>query len=297
MLSRAEHHGDGIIVGVDGSAASKVAVDWAAREAAMRNVGLMLVHVTTPPTIPGRPDFRLRPGDDHRQHAEGLHLLHEAAGIVGSMANDAQPTSVSRQMHAGVALPTLIGLSKDAEMIAVGCGGPGRLGRSLGATSMGLVQHAHCPVAVIHDEDSLIAHPAHGPVLVGIDGSRASEAATALAFDEASRRGVELIALHAWSDFTIVELPGLEWSTMQVEAQQTLAERLAGWQERYPDVSVRRVVVCDRPAHQLIEWSKCAQLVVVGSHGRGGFAGMLLGSVASAVVQSARIPVICARAS
>ncbi|MBV9319170.1 MAG: universal stress protein, partial [Mycobacterium sp.] len=90
--------------------------------------------------------------------------------------------------------------------------------------------------AVIHDEYPL-PHRAHGPVLVGIDGSPASEAATALAFDEASRRGVELIALHAWSDFTLgFELPGLEWSAMQVQAQQTLAERLAGWRERYPDV-------------------------------------------------------------
>jgi nucleotide-binding universal stress UspA family protein len=297
MPSRADHHGDRILVGVDGSAASRVAVGWAAREAAMRNVGLMLVHVTIPPTMTGRHDFRVRPESNHRRHAEGLRLLREAAAIVEGIGNDAQPTSVSRQVFAGVALPTLIGLSKDVEMIVVGCGGPGRLGRSLGSTSMGLVHHAHCPVAVIHDEDPSSADPAQGSVLVGIDGSPTSEAATALAFDEASRRGVDMIALHAWSDFTFFELPGLQWSAMEVEAQQTLAERLAGWQERYPDVSVRRVVVRDRPARQLLEWSKRAQLVVVGSHGRGGFAGMLLGSVASAVVQSARIPVICARAS
>ena len=94
-----------------------------------------------------------------------------------------------------------------------------------------------------------------------------------------------------------MRIPGVTWSDMQKDAEETLAERLAGWQERYPDVTVRRVVVPDRPAHQLLEQSESAQLTVVGSHGRGGFAGMLLGSVSSAVAESARMPVIVARPS
>ncbi|HUO41045.1 MAG TPA: universal stress protein, partial [Mycobacterium sp.] len=122
----------------------------------------------------------------------------------------------------------------------------------------------------------------------------ASELATAIAFDEASWRGVDLVALHSWSDADWSEYD-LEWSTIKAAAEETLGERLAGYRERYPDVTVRRVVVFDYPARHLLDASKSAQLVVVGSHGRGGFAGMLLGSVGSAVVHGAQVPVIVAR--
>src|SRR5262249_48225783 len=143
----------------------------------------------------------------------------------------------------------------------------------------------------------LMPDPLHAPVLVGIDGSPASELATATAFDEASRRGVELKALHAWSDTQVLELPGFDWAVVKADAERSLAERLAGWEERYPDVTVHRLLSCDRPARQLIEESESAQLVVVGSHGRGGITRMLLGSVSNAVVHSVRMPVIVARPS
>jgi len=132
-------------------------------------------------------------------------------------------------------------------------------------------------------------------VLVGIDGSPASELATAIAFDEASWRGVDLVALHTWSDAEVSEVSSPEWSAQQAAAEEPLAERITGWQDRYPDVSVEGVVVWDQPARRLLDQSESTQLVVVGSHGRGGFAGMLLGSVSTAVVHGARIPVIVAR--
>ena len=167
----------------------------------------------------------------------------------------------------------------------------------LGSVTSGLVHHAHCPVAVIHAEE---LPSAQAPVVVGIDGSPTSELATAIAFDEASRRGVDLIALHAWSDTGPIEFASanwapIEWRNIKVAEEEVLSERLSGWSAQYPDVTVRKVVVCDRPAQRLLEKADDAQLVVVGSHGRGGVPGMLLGSVSTAIVNSARVPVIIAR--
>ena len=178
--------------------------------------------------------------------------------------------------------------------MVAGSGGAGQLGRLLGSVSTGLVYHAHCPVAVIRAEEASAANQ-NAPVLLGIDGSPASEAASAWAFDEASRLGVPLVALHVWSDVGVFPIPGLDWQKYESQAEEILAERLAGWQEQYPDVLVQRRLECDQPARWLLEESDHAQLVVVGSHGRGGFAGMLLGSVGAAVVQSAKVPVIVVR--
>jgi len=295
MSNSTSHHG--IVVGVDGSASSKVAVDWAAREAAMRNVSLTLVHVI--PSVRMWPDVPTPPEIERWYEKQGHEFLRDARKIAEEAPNGGDAIQLDSQAFTGAVLPTLIDLSKEADMVVVGCRGVGAIAhRLLGSVSWGLVREAHCPVAVIHDEDPLMPYPvAQAPVVVGIDGSPASESATAIAFDEASRRGVELVAVHAWSDFAVDELPGVEWSDVQKQAEETLAERLAGWQERYPDVTVRRVVVLDRPAHALLEQAEAAQLTVVGSHGRGGFAGMLLGSVSSAVAQSARMPVIVARPS
>ena len=287
---------NGIIVGVDGSAPSKVAVDWAAREASMRELPLTVIYINPSPVVAA--DIRMPVSLTERVEKHGQAVLREARSTAEDAAEGSNPIRIDTEMVSAAVLPTLIDRSKDADMIVVGCRGLGAIGRRLlGSVSSGLLHHAHCPVAVIHDEDPMMPHPSEAPVVVGIDGSPAAEQATAIAFDEASRRGVDLVAVHAWSDFPAFELPPTGSEDLEKEAEETLGERLAGWQERYPDVSVRRVVSLDKPAHQLLEQSESAQLTVLGSHGRGGFAGMLLGSVSSAVAQSARMPVIVARQS
>jgi len=289
-----------IVVGIDGSSVSKVAVDWAARTAAMREVPLKLVHVLNPPAVMAFPEVPMPSGFLQWQEEEGRTLLaaavttaEEAALLVGT---GSKSLTLTTEMVSGSSVPALVDESTRAQMVVVGCRGRGALARGLlGSVSTGLVHHAHCPVAIIHDEDPLMPHPSKAPVVVGVDGSPASERAVEIAFEEASFRGVDLVAVHAWSDTGVFEFPGIDWSVLRAGAEETLSERLAGWGERYPDVLVRRVVVADRPAHQLLEQAQSAQLLVVGSHGRGGFAGMLLGSVSTAVIHAARMPVIVAR--
>jgi nucleotide-binding universal stress UspA family protein len=288
--------GNGIIVGADGSPASNAAVCWAARDAVLRRLPLTVVHAVNPMAT-AWPHTPLPDGISLWQENEGRLILEEALKLARDIAEDHPGIRIENELIFSATAPSLVDLSKEAELIVVGTYGRGALARGLlGSVSSSLLRHAHCPVAVIRDEEPRMPHPTQAPVLVGIDGSPASELAVEIAFDEASRRHVNLVAVHAWSDTEILELPGLDWSAVKGEEERILAEGLAGWQERYPDVTVHRLLVCDRPARVLVETSETAQLVVLGSHGRG-LAGMLLGSVSNAVVQSVRMPVIVARHS
>ncbi|MGZ4514901.1 MAG: universal stress protein [Mycobacterium sp.] len=284
----------GVLVCVDGSAASDAAVAWGTREAIMRDLPITLVHAVSPVVV-GWPVGQLYADMPEWQHDSAQHVIDQARKALNASLGDSKPPEIHTETVYSAIVPALVEATKNAWMIVAGSQGLGAVGRLLlGSVTTGLVHYAHCPVAVIHSDEGAAPDPG-APVVLGIDGSPASEAATALAFDEASRRGVGLVVLHVWSDVGVFPILGMDWHDREKEAQEVLAERLAGWQERYPDVHVERKLFCDKPSEWLLKESERAQLVVVGSRGRGGFPGMLLGSVSSAVAQSARVPVLVVR--
>lgn len=289
-----------ILVGVDGSAAALGAVRWAAHDAALRNVPLTLVHVVDAP-MPEWLEVTAPAGIRQWQEQRARDFISSAIKVAEQSTGECGPVQVDSKVFHSASIPTLIGISTGVEMVVVGHRGyGGALARSFsGSVSSALVYHAHCPVAVIHDDDDAIGDVYRAPVLVGIDGSTASETATAIAFEEAFRRGVGLVALHAWNDPRVSDSRGLpqdsKWDAQLSEEEAALAERLAGWHAHYPDVGIHRRIEIGDPAHWLIEASEGAQLLVVGSHGCSRIRGMLLGSVGAAVVNRAKIPVIVAR--
>ena len=283
-----------VLVCVDGSPASDAAIVWAAREASMRQLPITLVHAVSP-VIVGWPVGQLYAEIPEWQNEQAQYVMDQARTILSAGFAESELPEIRTEIRYANVVPTLIHASQDAWLVVVGSRGAGALGRLLlGSATTGLLHHAHCPVAVIRPAESATID-SNAPVLLGVDGSPASVAATALAFDEASRRGVGLIALHVWSDVGVFPLAGMDWREREENERVVLAERLAGWQERYPDVHVERRLCCDKPAQWLLKEAEHAQLVVVGNRGRGGFSGLLLGSVSSAVAQSATVPVIVVR--
>ncbi len=282
----------GILVAVDGSPESDAALGWATSEAVMRHLPLTLMHVIAPVVV-SWPVRYLKASYAAWQEDNAKHVIEQAQKSVHAAASSSNPSIQIEICHDGV-VRGLISASRKATLTVVGSRGLGAVGGSiLGSVSRGLLHYARSPVAVIRPQEPTA--DATAPVLLGIDGSPASETATELAFDEASRRGVDLVALHAWSDVSVVGAVGVDWSEYQQEGHEVLAERLAGWQEQYPEVHVRREIVCDRPANWLIEHSGRSQLVVLGSRGRGGFTRLLLGSVSTTVAEASKAPVIVVR--
>jgi nucleotide-binding universal stress UspA family protein len=197
---------------------------------------------------------------------------------------------------------TLVAESETARLLVLGSRGLGGFtGILVGSTAVAVVARGHCPVAVIRGRTPDGVPPVGGPVVVGLDGSPASEAAIAIAFEEASLRGAGLVAVHTWSEYRSDNAHAyarqfvVDWDAIDTREREVLAERLAGWQEKYPDVPVRRVVTRDRPVRALLEHAADAQLLVVGSRGHGGFTGMLLGSTSQALIYHATCPLLVAR--
>jgi nucleotide-binding universal stress UspA family protein len=282
-----------VVAGVDGSDEALNAVRWAAAEARSTHLPLRLVHASVWPMVshpvpPGVPTNFRRMMEEQAQQA--LQQAREVAEQTGP------GTRISTELRVGAPGPVLIDESTHAREVVIASRGLGGItGLLVGSTAMTLVQHAACPVVVVRAEGD-----PGGPIVVGIDTSPSCEQVLTYAFDAASRTLAPLLVVHTWSDIGVGELLApagrlVNWESVEDHEQRALAERLAGWQEKYPDVAVARAVPQDQPARRLLELSERARLLVVGSRGRGGFTGLLLGSTSRAVVQHASCPVAVVR--
>ncbi|GAB3887612.1 universal stress protein [Kibdelosporangium lantanae] len=289
-------HRKPIVVGVDGSAAALAAARWAADEAALHQLPLRLVHVQPDPT--GRyADATIENAVRPALHEQAEKWLRAAVDAV----HDVDATLVPDVVHRiGDVVETFVGMSPAVAMIAVGGRGLGAFtGMLVGSTAGADAMHAACPVVVVRTPP--LGHAIVGaPVVVGVDGSPASEAAIAYAFDEAARRGCALVAVHTWEEvFLDPELRAdqirFDTTALEDRERELLSQRLAGWPEKYPEVPVTQMVAKGHPVRILLEQAEQAQLVVVGSRGLGGYHGMLLGSISQSLVNYAQCPLVVVR--
>lgn len=288
-----------VVVGVDGSEHSLAAVRWAARDAALTGAPLLLVTALAEPgTAPGVP-----PEWVATQRASAERRLAEASALAVAAARPAGDVVVRTEIAAATPVEGLLARARTARRLVLGTRGLGELTAGLvGSVSSALLSHAPCPVVVVPGGPAELAERGH--VVVGVDGSATSSPAVGAAFAAASARGVPLTAVHSWTDLDLatayaVDEPHAALGPRGAAAghELVLAESLAGYQERFPDVAVTRVVVADRPVTALLEQAQDAQLVVVGSHGRGGFTGMLLGSTSRALLHTTPCPLLVVRTS
>ncbi len=295
-----------IVVGVDGSDAATGAALWAAAEAQRRGVALRLVHAYSVPAD-GIALSDIAPEIDLQ--------VRESAGaiLVGAQesVNKAFPgLVVSTVLHQDSPVTVLNGESASAVLTVVGSHGRHQLTEALlGSVAARVAEQAHGPIVVIRAEDAGAERRDHGPVIVGLDGSEMSDDALAFAFEEAALRRVPLVAIRAWDNGALDGFLGVypllvDPAAVDEQESGALAEQLTPWQQKYPEVAVRPMVVQGRPTAVLLRACSdpdrsghVASLVVVGSHGRGGFTGMLMGSVSRAVIAHAPCGVAVVRSA
>ena len=282
-----------VLVGIDGSPAALTAVRWAAREAVRRRApirmvnafGWMPVHDADDPlqVVPKRRDALRRAAEE------------SLAVAVAQVAEVAPDVEVSQEVMTGMPAALLVALSAEAQLAVVGQRGLGGFaGLLLGSVGAAVAAHAACPVLVVRGATD---PPQDGPVVVGVDGSPQSDAAVAFAVEAAAARGVSLRAVHAWLDSVVPVMvsKAVDWDIVAAQQANLRTNCLAGWREKYPDLPIEPLLIEDRPAHALMDSIDDAQLVVVGSRGRGGLAGMTLGSVSQALLHHAGCPVAVVR--
>lgn len=251
------------------------AVRWAAREAGFRDATVRLVRVL--PLWCG--------GGAERD-------LDVAAHVVGAITPTA---AVERVVAVGHVTARLTAESRTADLLVVGAGVRGGIRRALGAGPLALAGAAHCPVAVV--PASWEAPDPALPVVVGVDGSPSDEAAISFAFDAAAARSAVLLAVHTWVDLVVDGSPAdlADWNRISTEESAVLEERLVRSAAAHPEVVVERVCRSSSATRLLVELSRRAQLVVIGSHGHGRIAGHLVDAAGHGLARAAGCPWVIAR--
>lgn len=303
----ADRLGNGIVVGYDGSVGSRLALDWAIQTALEQGGRLTIVHGISLASTPGYPAMDL---------AQVEPIFEKSAReIVAEGAKHArqtlETTQIGTQYWLGSPAGQIVEASKDADLVVVGSRGRGRLlGGLLGSTSYAVAAHAHCPVVIVRapagsDPDELVKPNRPGPehaVVVGVDDSPASDRAVDAAAEIAAVTGAPLhivrvaqpLGVNTWTlieataggDAVVESEMVLAWTQ---EAVSRVAERVS---TAHPEIEVSAEALFGEPGTTLAAKGADAGLVVVGSRGRGGFAGMLLGSVSHRVVHDASCPVM-----
>jgi nucleotide-binding universal stress UspA family protein len=275
-----------VVVGVDGSPSSDLALDWAVAECARRGLPLHIIHAF-PDGYPmanigmGSAIGSLRQNAD-RVRTEAVAHAHRASPELAITCGDPAPGPAS----------ALVVASETADTVVVGSSGRSAGGLLLRSISVQVASHARAPVVVVHDASA----PVGSPVVVGVDGLALSKNAIGYAYAQASSRGVGLTVVHGWwleyvEGTSASAIWSVDWQEFAEKEQALVAESLSGWREKYPDVEVRRHSVRGLPVEALARQSENACLVVVGTRGRTGLSELLLGSVSQGVMHAAHCPV------
>ena len=288
-------HPSPIVVGYDGSPGSQDALRWAAAEAVREMAPLRIVEafelVVVSRSSPGRvvPLEALRTARQKGLEAvaETVRLQHPGLPVETSLVG-------------GGAVAAVLEEAEHARLVVLGSRGLGGWsGLMVGSVASQVTTHAQCPVVVIPHDPRPHAH--EGPtVVVGVDGSKASAKAIDFAFDQAEALGAQVVALHAWTTSIRNYADGasmfqFDAQKIEDEARLLVAESVAGAAADHPDVQWRTELVSGSAAQALVRRAGSADLVVVGSRGRGGFTGLLIGSVGQSVLHHAQSPVAIVR--
>jgi nucleotide-binding universal stress UspA family protein len=269
-----------IVVGVDMSDSSRDAAEWAAGLAAVWSVPLHLLHVAA-----GAPE-----GSPASPHPAWLTELCAGAIRAGADPQDSEVVP-------GNTVEMLADRAGDARMLVLGSYGVGaESGMLAGSVALGLLERVRCPVVVVRGSAPRIPPARGGPIVVGVDGTPAGQAALEFAADLAVSLGCRLTAVHTWSDVTVDHDGAMHRlddneAVLAEQAGARVDEALAPITAAHPELPVQREVVNDTPLRALLGRAAGARLLVVGHRRHRPGSGMALGSTSQGLVEFAPCPV------